>query len=118
MKKQGPGIGRGSCQFWVCQSVLLQFMLVRLEGGLQRKRLPVFVVRTTGGRSVNDKQANGQWYHMTMLLHSRLAQCKGSNLGKGAVMTNLAHRNCTRVTLQTSVTWKVWVKHEVYVPMA
>ena len=36
MKKQGPGIGRGSCQFWVCQSVLLQFMLVRLEGGLQR----------------------------------------------------------------------------------
>ena len=36
IKKQGLGIGRGSCQFWVCQSVLLQFMLVRLEGGLQR----------------------------------------------------------------------------------
>ena len=53
IKKQGLGIGRGSCQFWVCQSVLLQFMLVRLEGGLQRKRSPVFVVRTTGGRSVN-----------------------------------------------------------------
>ena len=51
IKKQGLGIGRGSCQFWVCQSVLLQFMLVRLEGGLQRKRSPVFVVRTTGGRS-------------------------------------------------------------------
>ena len=53
IKKQCLGIGRGSCQFWVCQSVLLQFMLVRLEGGLQRKRSPVFVVRTTGGRSVN-----------------------------------------------------------------